>query len=163
MDRRAYDPKLPPYPDAPQKQTYAAFSPGMLDAMSRQLAAGYGPSQEAQKAALQGTYQDTTTPYLPQPIMGVIDAIKTGKYQQYGQDTGSPFLNSLLGFTSEVPAPGSGATGQFDPAAMAAAAAAEAERLRKQREAEEAARRAAMSGQQTTNDFQDRYGRGATF
>jgi hypothetical protein len=155
MDRRNYDPKLKPYPDAPQKQTYAAFSPGMLDAMSRQLAAGFGGTQADQQAALQNTYKDTTATYLPQPIMGAIEALQGGQYQQYGQDSGSPYLNGLLGFTGNVPQPGTGATGQFDPAVIAAKLA---EEERKRKEAAAAAAAAAQPVRKVTNDFEDRYG-----
>lgn len=146
MDRRPYDPNLRPHPTAPIAQTYPAFSPGALAGLRDQLSRGYGTPPEEQEAYLRSMYGDTTQTYVPQPLSGVLDDFSKNSYQQYGMDTGSPFLNALLGYSPGTPpAPGTGATGQYDPTAMAAAAAAEAERLRLQREAEEAARNSASS------------------
>jgi hypothetical protein len=147
-DRRPYDPNLAPHPNAPRAQYYPAFSPGMLAGLRDQLAMGYGPQpnatpeeqaqQEYRMQAdpeyakmveqnLKGIYKDTVATYVPQPITSVMSDFAKGAYQQYGQDSGSPFLNSLLGFAPGTPpAPGTGGTGQFAPGAGAAAAPAAA-------------------------------------
>jgi hypothetical protein len=128
-DRRNYDPNLAPHPNAPRAQFYPAFSPGMLAGLRDQLAQGYNTPPEEQDAYLRSTYKDTTATYVPQPITQVLADFARGAYQQYGQDSGSPFLNSLLGFAPGAPpAPGTGATGQFAapaPAPIPAAAVVE--------------------------------------
>jgi hypothetical protein len=117
-DRRPYDPNLAPHPQAPRAQYYPAFSPGMLAGLRDQLTKGFGMTPEEQQADLQSTYQDTTATYVPAPITQILADFAKNPYQQYGQDSGSPFLNSLLGFApGQPPAPGTGGTGQFAPGA----------------------------------------------
>lgn len=129
-DRRPYDPNLAPHPNAPRAQYYPAFTPGMLAGLRDQLAKGYGPKAQQDPNApqtggglasadpyftknvedrLKGTYKDTVATYAPQPITAVMADFAKAPYQQYNQNSGSPFLNSLLGF---LPPPSDPATGQ---------------------------------------------------
>lgn len=109
-----FDPNLQVHPQAPEKRVYEDFGPGVLEALSRQLAAAgnidpNAQQVEDQRAYLDNIYNDTVSTYVPVPVTQVLADFAKNKYQQHNQDTGSVFLNSLLGYIpNSNAAPGGG-------------------------------------------------------
>jgi hypothetical protein len=97
----------------------------MRDRLAKQLAGQYGGTakqEEEQGQYIDTIYDDTTSTYVPVPITQIMSDFSRNKYHQHGQDTGSVFLNSLLGYIPNSPLqPGAG--GSYDPNAAAAAIA----------------------------------------
>lgn len=111
-----FDPRLKVHPQAPEKRVYKDAAPGVMDALARQLAGltSLSPTEQnvgENRAYLDNIYDDTVSTYAPVPITQILADFAKNKYQQHGQDTGSVFLNSLLGYIpNSSMTPGEGGT-----------------------------------------------------
>jgi len=109
-----------PYANMPQGINFPAFMPGQQQAIANQLSSAYGAPAADYNAQMSSIYAPMNTTRLFEPITTTARAfgLKPGEnpgqwsagdnfnkknYQQWGQQTNSPFLQSIFGLKSRTP------------------------------------------------------------
>ena len=114
-----YNASAPNYGAMPQMQNFPAFMPGQMEGIASQLSQGFGAPQQSYMDQMNQIYRPVGLTQMSEPLTqtmrawglkpsgepGGVSGSISGGYQQYGQQTGSPMLDSMFGLQPSVPAP----------------------------------------------------------
>jgi hypothetical protein len=124
-----YLPTRPQYGNMPQMQNFPAFMPGQQEAIAQQLSQGFGAPQQSYMEQMNALYKPVGMTQLSEPLTqsmrawglkpsgqpgGVEGSISDG-YQQYGMETGSPWLDKMFGLQSGMGSTAPAAAGPVNP------------------------------------------------
>jgi hypothetical protein len=114
-----YNASAPNYGAMPQQQMFPAFMPGQMEGIASQLSQGFGAPQQSYMDQMAALYKPVGLTQMSEPLTqsmrawglkpsgqpgGVEGSIKGG-YQQYGMQTGSPWLDKMFGLQQSTSAP----------------------------------------------------------
>jgi hypothetical protein len=119
----SYSPNRRQYANMPQQLSMPAFMPGQMEGIAAQLSQGFGAPQQSYVDMLSSMYRPTSATMLSEPLTQTMDqwGLEHGgnpadinkdgkynpkKYQQYGMQTGSPWLDQMFGLKAQVPGGG---------------------------------------------------------
>jgi hypothetical protein len=115
-----YLPTRPEYGNMPQMQNFPAFMPGQMEGIAAQLSQGFGAPQQSYMDQMAALYRPVGMTQLQEPLTQSMrqwglqpsgqpgEVEKDGKfnkpkYQQYGMQTGSPWLDQMFGLKAQIP------------------------------------------------------------
>lgn len=123
-----YNPAAPMYGNMPSQMQFPAFLPGQQQAIAQQLSQGYGAPAQSYMGQMNKVYSPVNLTQMQEPLTqtmrafglqhtgkpGMIEAMSGGfnpqGYQQWGQSTGSPWLDAMFGLNAAQGVPGKGGT-----------------------------------------------------
>lgn len=126
-----FDPLAALYARMPQQAQFQPFMPGQQNAIAQQLSQGYGAPAQDYMAQMNQIYRPMNLTQMSEPLTtsmrawglqhsgqpGVAKEMQDGfnpqGYQQWGQSTGSPWLDAMFGLNAAAGVPGQG--GAVDP------------------------------------------------
>jgi hypothetical protein len=124
-----YNASAPNYGAMPQMQNFPAFMPGQQEAIAQQLSQGFGAPQQSYMEQMNALYKPVGMTQLSEPLTqsmrawglkpsgqpGGVSGNITGGYQQYGMETGSPWLDKMFGLQSGMGSTAPAAAGPVNP------------------------------------------------
>ena len=111
-----YNASAPAYGAMPQQVNFPAFMPGQQEGIAQQLSQGYGASPQSYMEQMNALYKPVGMTQLSEPLTqtmrawglkpngqpGGVEGSITGGYQQYGMQTGSPWLDQMFGLRAAM-------------------------------------------------------------
>ena len=115
-----YQAARPEYGNMPQQFSMPAFMPGQMEGIAAQLSQGFGAPQQSYMDQMAALYRPVGMTQLQEPLTQSMrqwglqpsgqpgEVEKDGKfnkpkYQQYGMQTGSPWLDQMFGLKPQTP------------------------------------------------------------
>jgi hypothetical protein len=128
-----YNAAAPAYGGMPQQVNFPAFMPGQQEGIAQQLSQGYGASPQSYMDQMNALYRPVNMTQLSEPLTasmrawglkpsgrpGVVEPRDGGfnpsDFQQYGMQTGSPWLDAMFGLQAQMGVPGATPAPVVDP------------------------------------------------